>query len=191
MSTTRPMLNQREAAAACGVSRSTIRRRREAGLLPGSVEDPDRGWLIPVEALLAAGFTLNAPAPPDAAAPSPTPDRSGWSEARSVAELQAELDRLRHQHALELAEARHGQALAESEVTHLRAQLADRAEHIGDLQRALQALMPAPVRPAIPQPSWPAPSSAPTGPVTERPGVGDFGQQSSYGPEYLGHGQPR
>ncbi|MFC8884538.1 hypothetical protein ACFT54_33080 [Streptomyces cinereoruber] len=59
MSTTRPMLNQREAAA-CRVSRSTIRRRREAGLLPGSVEDPERDWLIPVEALLAAGFTLNA-----------------------------------------------------------------------------------------------------------------------------------
>ncbi|MFC8793366.1 helix-turn-helix transcriptional regulator [Streptomyces cinereoruber] len=151
MSTSRPMLNQREAAAACGVSRSTIRRRREAGLLPGSVEDPERGWLIPVEALLAAGFTLNAPAPPDAVS-SPAASGSGVQAAGTVAELRAELERLRHQHALELAEARHGQALAESEAVHLRAQLDARAEHIGDLQRALQALMPAPVRPAIPQP---------------------------------------
>lgn len=61
----RPMLNQREAAAACGVSRTTIRRRGEAGELPGAVEDPQGGWLIQVEGLLAAGFRLNAPSPPD------------------------------------------------------------------------------------------------------------------------------
>ncbi|MFD3827390.1 helix-turn-helix transcriptional regulator [Streptomyces sp. NPDC058625] len=47
MSTTRPLLTQREAATACGVSRTTIRRRREAGELPGAVLDDDRGWLIP------------------------------------------------------------------------------------------------------------------------------------------------
>ncbi|MEU0404798.1 helix-turn-helix domain-containing protein [Streptomyces sp. NPDC006197] len=129
MSTSRPMLNQREAAAACGVSRSTIRRRREAGLLPRSVEDPERGWLIPVEALLAAGFTLNAPAPPDAP-PSPAGSSSEEPVTGTAAELRTELERLRHQHALELAEARHGQALAESEATHLRAQLDARAEHM-------------------------------------------------------------
>ncbi|MFB6878962.1 helix-turn-helix domain-containing protein [Streptomyces sp. NPDC056323] len=65
MSTTRPMLTQREAATACGVSRTTI-RRRQAGDLPNAVEDPRRGWLIPVEDLLAAGLRLNAPAGPDA-----------------------------------------------------------------------------------------------------------------------------
>lgn len=27
------------------------------------MQDEERGWLIPVEALLAAGFRLNAPAP--------------------------------------------------------------------------------------------------------------------------------
>ncbi|MER5631532.1 helix-turn-helix domain-containing protein [Streptomyces nitrosporeus] len=46
---TRPMLTQREAAAACGVSRTTIRRHREAGDLPGAVQDQARGRLIPVE----------------------------------------------------------------------------------------------------------------------------------------------
>ncbi|MFF6794278.1 hypothetical protein ACFY9C_35010 [Streptomyces filamentosus] len=176
MSTTRPMLNQREAAAACGVSRSTIRRRREAGLLPGSVEDPERGWLIPVEALLGAGFTLNAPAPPDAKTAPPTGDAVGL-EHGTVAELRAELDRLRYEHALELAEARHGKALAESEATHLRAQLDARTEHIGDLQRALQALMPGPVRPAIPQPwMWPG------APVSPEPSAsGGFGQPPVHG----------
>lgn len=65
MSTTRPMLTQREAADACGVSRTTIRRRREDGDLPGAVQDPHRGRLIPVEDLLSAGFRLHAPASPD------------------------------------------------------------------------------------------------------------------------------
>lgn len=155
MSTTRPMLNQREAAAACGVSRSTIRRRREAGLLPGAVENPERGRLIPVEALLAAGFTLNAPAPPDTtplSKPGGARGGAGSVPGGAVGELHAELERMRHQHALEPAEARHGRELAESEAAHLRAQLDARAEHIGDLQRDLQALMPAPVQPAIPSP---------------------------------------
>nr|WP_158712974.1 helix-turn-helix transcriptional regulator [Streptomyces flavovirens] len=35
----RPMLTQREAATACGVSRTTI-RRREAGDLPGACRTP-------------------------------------------------------------------------------------------------------------------------------------------------------
>ncbi|RPK78688.1 Helix-turn-helix domain protein [Streptomyces sp. ADI98-12] len=61
----RPLLTQVEAAAACGVSRSTIRRAREAGHLPGATRHPARGWLIPVEDLLAAGYRLHAPAPPD------------------------------------------------------------------------------------------------------------------------------
>ncbi|WP_405551000.1 helix-turn-helix domain-containing protein (plasmid) [Streptomyces globisporus] len=65
MNTSRPMLTRREAADACVVSRTTIRRRREADELPGSVLDEDRGWLIPVEALLEAGFRLHAPASPD------------------------------------------------------------------------------------------------------------------------------
>jgi len=48
---TRPMLTQREAAAACVASRSTIRRRREAGDLPNSVHDEVRGYLTLVEDL--------------------------------------------------------------------------------------------------------------------------------------------
>ncbi|MBL3670620.1 hypothetical protein JL475_32565 [Streptomyces sp. M2CJ-2] len=46
------------------MSRTMIRRRREAGELPGAVLDDDRGWLIPVEDLLAADFRLNAPPHP-------------------------------------------------------------------------------------------------------------------------------
>lgn len=43
----RPMLTQQEAATACGVSRTTIRRCREAGDLPGAVSDETRGVAHP------------------------------------------------------------------------------------------------------------------------------------------------
>ncbi|MFI5635062.1 helix-turn-helix transcriptional regulator [Streptomyces sp. NPDC051664] len=156
---TRPMLNQREAADACGVSRTTIRRRREAGDLPGAVQDPARGWLIPVDDLLAAGFRLNAPAPPDApdepAPSSPTGQNSDVGGGQDVAAVRAELERVRQEHALALAQAEHGRQLAQTEADHLRAQLAIRGEHIADLQRTLKALMPAPEQPVLDRPSVP------------------------------------
>ncbi|MFJ7062722.1 hypothetical protein ACK8N7_36580 [Streptomyces griseobrunneus] len=85
---TRPMLTQREAAA-CGVSRSTIRRRREARDLPGAVSDETRGWLIPVDVLLAAGFRLNAPAGPDPAAASPAGTAPGGTYLVTVGSIHA------------------------------------------------------------------------------------------------------
>lgn len=158
----RPMLNQREAAAACGVSRTTIRRRREAGDLPGAVQDPVRGWLIPVPDLLAAGFRLNAPAGPDAPAADSSADGGGHhrqehgDDQSDVAGLRAELERMRHEHALAVAEAEHGRRLAEAEAGHLREQLGVRTEqlaaqaaHIADLQQTVRALMPAPERPEL------------------------------------------
>ncbi|MDQ0701192.1 AlpA family transcriptional regulator [Streptomyces sp. W4I9-2] len=95
---TRPMLTQLEAATACGVSRTTIRRRREAGDLPNPVQDEARGWLIPVkEGLLAAGLRLNAPAGPDVpAADSPAGtgehhQEHGHGPSNDVAVLRTEL----------------------------------------------------------------------------------------------------
>ncbi|MFI6006804.1 helix-turn-helix domain-containing protein [Streptomyces sp. NPDC051366] len=145
---TRPMLTQREAADACGVSRTTIRRRRETGDLPGAFEDPKRGWMIPVDDLLAAGFRLNAPAPADQDAEAPAgPAAEG--EGQDAAVLRAELERVRAEHALALAHAEYGQKLAEAEAQHLRAQLAERGERIADLQRVVAALTPAPERAAL------------------------------------------
>jgi hypothetical protein len=168
---TRPLLTQREAAAACGVSRTTIRRRREAGELPGAVLDEERGWLIPVEDLLAAGFRLNAPSPPDKADRGEGQDRAGGRTAGvpevEESDLRAELERLQREHEAELAAERHARALAEAEAKHLRDRLDERAEHIADLQRALKALTPAPERAAIPQPSPPA--TAPAAPVSAPP----------------------
>lgn len=147
---TRPMLTQREAAAACGVSRTTIRRRREAGERPGSFQDPEHGWMVPVDDLLAAGFRLNAPTPADQAAPAPAgPAAPSAGESQDAAALRAELARMNAEHALALAEARYGQKLAEAEAEHLRRELVARGEHIADFQRAVAALTPAPARPAL------------------------------------------
>ncbi|WP_371793781.1 hypothetical protein OG285_38485 [Streptomyces sp. NBC_01471] len=157
----RPMLNQREAATACGVSRTTIRRRREAGDLPGAVQDPVRGWLVPVDDLLAAGFRLNAPAPPEntTAAPAGENGDVDGGQAQGADALRAELERVRHEHALAIAHAEYAKRLAEARVEHLRAQLAERGARIEDLQRAVAALGPPPERPVL-QPSVPEQSHA-------------------------------
>ncbi|MFE9853484.1 helix-turn-helix transcriptional regulator [Streptomyces sp. NPDC005576] len=178
---TRPLLNQREAAAACGVSRTTIRRRREAGDLPGAVQDPQRGWLIPVEDLLAAGFRLHAPAGPDevTAVMPAGPDPGVVADPEDGAGLRAELDRVRHEHALALATAEHGRQLAKAEAQLLRDQLDARAEHIADLQQALRALTAGQER-AVLQPSPSVPGQAhpvgggnePVPPLTQAPVLG-------------------
>ncbi|MEU9489411.1 helix-turn-helix domain-containing protein, partial [Streptomyces decoyicus] len=58
------LLSQRDAAAVCGVSRSTIRRRRDAGRFPNAVQDGVLGWLIPEDDLRAAGLQLSRSAVP-------------------------------------------------------------------------------------------------------------------------------
>ncbi|MFE2011346.1 helix-turn-helix transcriptional regulator [Streptomyces sp. NPDC059491] len=132
MSMNRPLLTQREAAAACGVSRSTIRRRREAGDLADCVQDDERGWLIPVESLLAAGFRVNAPSPPEDAAPAASSsETTAGVGPDDVAALRAELERERLSHALKVAEARHAAALALAEAGHLRTQLG----FVGEIRR--------------------------------------------------------
>ncbi|MFI2620547.1 helix-turn-helix domain-containing protein [Streptomyces sp. NPDC018584] len=173
MSTSRPLLTQREAAAACGVSRTTIRRRREAGELPGSVQDEKGGWLIPVESLLAAGFRLNAPSPPEETRERdqalPVADRRSASDE---AALRAELEKLRAEHTEALTRA----AVAEARLEEREARLRERAAHIEDLQRALAALTPAPERAAIPQPSPPAGSPLPVPPAAIK--TDDAGQNA-------------
>jgi hypothetical protein len=65
-------LNITEAAAACGLSRDTVRRRIRSGALPGARRDPSGSspWLIPIRDLLAAGLdpdraAAGRAAPPD------------------------------------------------------------------------------------------------------------------------------
>lgn len=125
---TRPRFTLREAAAACGVSLSTIRRRRESGEFPGAVKEDGRGWTVPVEDLLAAGLKVNAPAPPDEV-PADEPGLSGGERARLLQQL---------------AEETHRRELVEAEARHLRETVARQETHVADLRRAMLALTSGP-----------------------------------------------
>ncbi len=106
----RPELTLTDAAAACGVSRDTIDRRRKAGDFPGA-RMADGRWVIPTDDLLAAGLRLHAPA---AEVPPVAPD---------------EVEQLRGQLAAARAEADRWRAVAEER---------DRAVSLAEL--ALRAL---------------------------------------------------
>lgn len=58
MTMNRPTFNLSDAARLTGVSRSTMRRYREAGDFPNAYKNTDRQWMIPVEDLLARGLKL-------------------------------------------------------------------------------------------------------------------------------------
>jgi hypothetical protein len=60
----RPRWSAAEAAKRCGVGRATIQRRLDAGQIPGATKT-EQGWSIPLEGLLAAGFTPDRPSPPE------------------------------------------------------------------------------------------------------------------------------
>jgi hypothetical protein len=64
--TSAPVLGLAQAAKACGVSESTIRRKRPELLAAGATQD-NRGWRIPIPALVELGLMdrLTAPDAPD------------------------------------------------------------------------------------------------------------------------------
>ncbi|MQS18087.1 helix-turn-helix domain-containing protein [Streptomyces kaniharaensis] len=145
----RPRFSLKDAAAACGVSVSTIRRYREGGRFPGA-EKVDSGWLIPLEDLLAAGLRVNAPSGPDEQPVSGVSDLSEGERARLLREL---------------ADARHAQALAEADARHLRDTVTRQDAHLGDLRRAMLALTAGPA--STPEPAQePALSDAHEHPVS-------------------------
>lgn len=128
----RPELTMREAAAACEVSFSTIRRKREAGAFPAARRHERRGWMIPVGDLLAAGLRVNPPAPPEQSGQprGPGPGAVGEPAAPEGGRAEfAELVRL----AQELGAAR-------AEVRHLREANALQRAHLDDARMMLRAL---------------------------------------------------
>lgn len=158
----RPRFSESQAAKLCGVSRSTIQRARKRGDIPG-VERIGNGWSLPLEGLLAAGFTpesgtgapLGTPLPasmpgqvPATAHPA-RPDEPQKS-APPAADL-AEIHRLE----LELEQAR-----AEARV--MRAER-DAAQAVADERQRIIALLEAP------KSTPPAPEAAKAEPVTEPP----------------------
>lgn len=122
-----PVWSAAEAARQCGVSRSTLTRRLNAGDIPGAQKTAD-GWRIPAQGLAISGLPVRSlPADQDDAAPS----AGGATEAAT--DSSAELAQLRAQLETERARREGAENLA-----------AERAARILDLQTALRAIAPPP-----------------------------------------------
>lgn len=135
----RPWLTLSQAADAAGVARTTIRRALDAGRFPQAKRDADLNgpgggaWRVPVDDLLAAGFRLGRPAPPEQAQDSGT---DGLAQTRGIAADQAEIAVLR----AELAATRERAAVAEALAGERLRSLADMRRSLDGLQTALRAL---------------------------------------------------
>lgn len=104
-----PVVGLAEAARMCGVSVSTIRRKRGELSEYGAAQTA-KGWQIPIPALIATGLMENT-TPPDEAPPSKAPDTLNDAPAQRGGDtLQAELEALRSQ----LVEAERRAAVAEA-----------------------------------------------------------------------------
>lgn len=147
---TRPVFTLREASKRCGVSFSTIRRRREDGAFPNAYKTPDGQWVIPVEDLLAAGLKPTAE-------PAQGQPRSGQlaeqaQDAHQAAQAASSADQDRiEQLERDLARAR---AQIEVEQAHRAAAeqiAAERGRSLDDLRTAIRLL----------EPPHPSPTSTP------------------------------
>lgn len=167
--TSRALLSQAEAAAACGVSEATIRRARKAGRIQDVQPDPAGGYRIPVSSLLAAGFTLDrvtrdpqvSPSgtptvTPPATPQTPPPHRTTYPPAQDDLREQLEALRVRAENAERRA------AIAE-------AIAAERARSLDDLRLTVKALTAGPT--PTPPPQTPAPTNTPLVTPTDVPVV--------------------
>lgn len=101
-----PVLGLASAAKACGVSLSTLRRRRSDLEKFGAVQTPT-GWQIPITALIGAGLMDRVTPPPSSDAPV-TP--LAWGDDAASHALREELEAMRSR----LASAEQRAAVAEA-----------------------------------------------------------------------------
>lgn len=120
-------LTIQQAATACSVDPTTVKRRLNRGQFPTAYKDSGGRWMIPTADLLAAGLHLQAPGatpqtnpppPPQGAPAQPLGDVEGIREALAAAELRA--------------------AIAEQHAQGLEAVLAERAATVAALTEALR-----------------------------------------------------
>ena len=156
-----PTLGLAEAAKACGVSVSTLRRKRPELAAYGAAQTAT-GWRIPVTALIALGLMSNTTdAPTEPPSPRYAPDTLDALQARLDAQ-QAELDSVRERRdALrsQLAAAEQRAAVAEA--------IAAERERVIQTQAMALRMLEAPKTPATPMPPAPtepaeSPSPAPS-----------------------------
>ena len=128
------VLTVKEAAAACGVSTKTIRRRLDGDLFPnayrsqGPREGLEGAWLIPTADLLAAGLSFSAPKPAQ-----PLPDAAAATTETPASTDSAQLEKLKADNA----------ALA-TELAHAKELLARSDASLDDARLALRALTAGP-----------------------------------------------
>lgn len=179
----RPRWTLTEAAERVGVSRSTLRRRLEAGAFPqakqvGEGDNPP--WTVTVEDLLGAGFTLarsvaNQDAPTERAQTKtePAPEHVQQLSAR-VSELERELAQERSRREVEQVQRTAAEALAN-----------EREQHVQSLRQALRMLE------ARPAPTQPAPHTRETGVESpEQPGGAEGPEVDSNASSAAVHPQP-
>lgn len=140
-----------EAADACGVSRSTIKRR--LGEFGHAYQDAAGSWRVPVSDLLGAGLKLR-PRPVTEATESVTQGHDPGQNGAELDQVRAEVQRL----AIDLAHERAARQVAE-------ARAAAYAENLADLRHAVRAITGPPVAPEAP----PVPTAAPQPPAAYEP----------------------
>lgn len=152
---TRPVFTLREAAKRCGVSFSTIRRRREDGAFPNAYKTPDGQWVVPVEDLLAAGLKPTAEPAQDQPRPGMLTQQAQHAAYVPISADQERIEQLER----DLARAR---AQIEVEQAHRAAAeqiAAERARSLEDLRTTIRLLEP-------PQPATAPPPSVRPKPST-------------------------
>jgi predicted DNA-binding transcriptional regulator YafY len=129
------VLTVKEAAAACGVSLKTIRRRLDKDLFPNAVRGPgvreglEGPWLIPTADLLASGLSFSAPKPAQ-----PLPVSAATTEAPASTDS-AELEKLKADNAALATELEN----AKTDAAHARELLKRADEAMALIQKALTA----------------------------------------------------
>lgn len=161
-SLTRPVFTLKDAAQRCGVSFSTIRRRREEGNFPNAYKTSDGEWRVPVEDLLAVGLNPAAdPAPTEHAQTAVEPTHETGSKSdHEVTELRRELDRAHARLEVEQAHRAAAERVAE-----------ERERSLQDLRSALRLIAPpAPTpEPAAPEQAVPEQAVPEIDPPTPEP----------------------
>lgn len=108
---TRPAWTITEAAERCAVSKSTVRRYREAGRFPHAFKDTSGAWKVPIEDLLAVGWK---PVDPTLSASTEQPPDDGAVDRVRQLEQALAVERSRRETAERIA------AMAQANVADLR-----------------------------------------------------------------------
>ncbi len=141
----RPALSLSEAAQACGVSRSTIRRYREAERFPDAFQaGDDQAWHIPVDNLIAAGLRLTERGGPGPQAPpsGPVNQEHGHPYEQGMSQGEPTLS----VPLTELVELRVRAERAEAHAQSLERLLDERGAVVAALQTAMRAIEGSPSR---------------------------------------------